>query len=197
MILYCATTNPGKLREFRLAAERFGRGQVEIESLPDLGALAPVEETGDTFEANAVQKALYYSRHAPDLLFAEDSGLEVDALGGAPGVRSARFAGESATDQENNRLLLERLSGERNRAARYVCIAALAERGELVKTFRGTVDGEILESPRGENGFGYDPLFFYPAYGAAFAEVSPDRKLMVSHRGRAIALLLGWLITHR
>lgn len=197
MILYSATTNAGKLREFTLAAERFGRGQITIESLPDLGAIEPVEETGDTFEANAVQKAVHYSRRAPGLLFADDSGLEVDALGGAPGVRSARFAGESATDEENNGLLLEQLRGVRARAARFVCVVALAERGAPVRTFRGVVEGEILEEPRGQNGFGYDPLFFYLPYGAAFGEVSAERKLMVSHRGRALALMLGWVITHR
>ncbi len=197
MILYCATTNPGKLREFRLAAEVFGRGQVSIESLEELKALEPVEETGDTFEANAITKAVAWSRHAPGLLFADDSGIEVDALGGAPGIYSARYAGPKASDEENNRLLLDRLRGVSTRSGRFVCEIALAEHGELVKTFRGVVEGEILDEPKGANGFGYDPLFFYPPFGCAFGEVSLERKMMVSHRGRALALMLGWAITHR
>ncbi len=197
MILYCATTNPGKLREFQLAAHVFGRDRLTVETLPGFRDLPKVEETGDTFEANAVQKALAYSRHAPGLLFADDSGIEADALGGAPGVRSARYAGEQATDEDNNRLLIEQLRGAQNRRGRFVCVIALAEAGTLIKTFRGVVEGEILEAPRGQNGFGYDPLFFYPPFGSAFGEVSAERKMMVSHRGRALALMMGWTITHR
>jgi XTP/dITP diphosphohydrolase len=187
--LYCATTNPGKLREFRLAARRLGRS-VEIEPLPALSSIDPEEETGDTFEENAIRKALYYSAHAPGPLFADDSGLEVDALGGQPGVRSARFAGPGATDAANNLLLLEKLRGLEPRTARFVCVIALAEKGRLAATFRGVVEGEILDQPRGQNGFGYDPLFFYPPFGCTFAEVSGERKLMVSHRGQALRQLL-------
>jgi XTP/dITP diphosphohydrolase len=187
--LYCATTNPGKLREFRLAAERLGRN-VEIATLPNLSSIDPAEETGDTFEENAVLKAVYYSAHAPGPLFADDSGLEVDALGGEPGVRSARFAGAAATDQANNLLLLEKLRGLEHCVARFVCVIALAERGALLATFRGVVEGEILHEPRGPNGFGYDPLFFYPPFGCSFGEVSGDRKLLVSHRGQALRQLL-------
>ena len=186
MKLYCATSNPGKLREFALAAGR------DWELVPMTG-VAPCEETGETFEENAIQKAVYYSRHAPGLLFAEDSGLEVDALGGAPGVRSARFAGEGATDVDNNRLLIEKLRGVGNRRARYVCAIALAEAGKPLRTFRGEVEGRILDEPRGANGFGYDPHFFYEPFGMTFGEASPEQKLRASHRGRALAEMLKYL----
>ena len=192
MTLWCATSNPGKLREFRLAAERLGQGQWRIVPLT---GVPPCEETGRTFEENAIQKALYYSQHAADTLFAEDSGLEVDALHGAPGVHSARFAGPGATDAGNNRLLIARLRGEPNRAARYVCAIALARQGELLGTFRGEVEGQIVDEPRGENGFGYDPHFFYPPFNLTFAEVPPERKLEVSHRGRAVDSMLRFLIS--
>src|SRR6185436_14280832 len=140
-------------------------------------------------EENAIEKAVYYSRHAQGLLFAEDSGLEVDALGGAPGVRSARFAGEGARDEDNNRLLMEKLRGVVDRTARYVCAIAVARDGKALRTFRGEVEGRIVDEPRGVNGFGYDPYFYYPPFGMTFAEASPERKLEVSHRGRALAAL--------
>lgn len=189
MTLYCATTNPGKLREFRLAAER----RFDIVPLTDLAAIEPPAETGQTFEENAIEKALYYSAHAPGPLFADDSGLEVDALGGAPGVISARFAGAGATDEDNNRLVLERLGNAAQRTGRFVCVIALAEKGRLLHTFRGVVEGLILDAPRGPNGFGYDPLFYYPPFGCSFGEVSGDRKLTVSHRGRALDAMMQWL----
>ena len=186
MTVYCATGNPGKLREFRLAAEQAG---ILVEPVPGFAALPPCTETGATFEANAVLKAEYYGRHAPGLLFADDSGLEVDALGGAPGVYSARFAGPGSTDDANNQLLLEKLRGVRNRSARFVCLIALADRGCLLETFRGVVEGAILEEPRGPHGFGYDPLFYYPPFGCSFGEAAPERKLTVSHRGAALRAL--------
>lgn len=189
MRLFCATTNPGKLREFRMAA----RGAVEIAPLPALQDLPPLRETGATFEANAVQKALYYSALAPGLLFADDSGLEVDALAGAPGVRSARFAGPEATDEANNRLLLEQLRGVADRTARFVCVIALAEKGRLLATFRAAVEGHIAHEPRGHNGFGYDPLFFYPPFGCTFGQVEAEQKFAVSHRGQALGAMLEWL----
>jgi XTP/dITP diphosphohydrolase len=190
LTVYCATGNPGKLREFRLAAEQSG---IRIETLPGLAALPPCEETGATFEANAILKAEYYGGHTPGLLFADDSGLEVDALAGAPGVYSARFAGPGATDEANNRLLLDRLRAVPNRSARFVCVIALADRGRALRTFRGTVEGRILEEPRGPHGFGYDPLFYYPPFGCSFGEASPERKLTVSHRGAALNALFGHL----
>jgi len=191
--LYCATTNPGKLREFRLAAERLGGGKFEIVPLADLGAIEPPEETGQTFEENAVQKALYYSAHAPGMLFADDSGLEVDALGGAPGVHSARFSGPHSTDQTNNRLLLEKLAGVANRTARFVCVIALVEGQRLRGVFRGAVPGVILDEPRGSSGFGYDPLFYCPALGLTFGEASAGRKFSLSHRGQALRAMLSAL----
>jgi XTP/dITP diphosphohydrolase len=184
--LYCATSNPGKLREFRLAGERFGIGVLEV---PGLQEIAPCEETGRTFKENAVLKATYYGQHAPGLLFADDSGLEVDALGGAPGVVSARYAGPGATDAQNNALLLGNMRGREKRRARFVCVIALANRGEVLRTFRGVVEGEILDEPRGPEGFGYDPLFFYPPYRKSFGEVSVEEKMAVSHRGRALTAM--------
>lgn len=193
MTLYCATTNPGKLREFRLAAEKFGHGRFEIMPIPNMRDIDAPEETGKTFEENAIQKALYYSGYAPGVLFADDSGLESLALGGAPGVESARFAGPGATDEANNRLLLEKLRGVSPRASRFVCVIAVAKKGQLLRTFRGVVNGRILEVPRGPNGFGYDPLFWYPPFASSFGEISAERKLLVSHRGRALKEMLDWL----
>ncbi|HET9319776.1 MAG TPA: RdgB/HAM1 family non-canonical purine NTP pyrophosphatase, partial [Bryobacteraceae bacterium] len=178
--------NPGKLREFRLAAQRFG---TEVLELPGLKEIPPCEESGTTFKENATRKAIYYGSHAPGLLFADDSGLEVDALGGAPGVVSARYAGPGATDAMNNALLLGNMRGREDRQARFVCVIALANRGELLRTFRGVVEGEILEAPRGAEGFGYDPLFYYPPYGRSFGEISTDEKMAVSHRGKALTAL--------
>jgi len=188
--VYCATGNPGKLREFRLAAELAG---IRVETAPGLAGLPPCEETGATFEANAILKAEHYGAHAPGLLFADDSGLEVDALGGAPGVYSARFAGTDATDEANNRLLLERLRGVRDRTARFVCAIAMVEGACVLQTFRGVVEGHILEEPRGPHGFGYDPLFFYPPFGCSFGEAEPARKLTVSHRGAALRAMFRYL----
>jgi XTP/dITP diphosphohydrolase len=183
--VYCATTNPGKLREFKMALE----GTVAVETLPGLESMIPADETGTTFEANAIEKALYYSKHCNGYLFVDDSGLEVDALGGAPGVYSARFAGPDATDQTNNRLLLDRMSGVINRTARFVCVVALAKSARLVRTFRGVVEGQLVEEPRGANGFGYDPLFFYPPFGCTFGEAPLERKMEVSHRAQALRAL--------
>jgi XTP/dITP diphosphohydrolase len=190
MKILCATGNPGKLREFRLAGELFG---VDVEALPDLKSIAAPEETGATFEENARLKAEYYSRFTTDLLFADDSGLEVDALGGEPGVYSARYAGEHATDEENNRLVLERLSDNPHRTARFVCVIALAQGGETVATFRGEVEGELLKGVRGPAGFGYDPLFYYPPFGCSFGEVDGEKKFGVSHRGNAVRAMLSYL----
>ena len=189
MRVYCATTNPGKLREFRRALE----SSVEVETLPGLDSLPVCEETGATFEENAIQKALYYSKHVNGYLFAEDSGLEVDALGGQPGVYSARFAGPGATDEANNRWLLERMRGTPDRTARFICVAALTESGRLVRTFRGEVEGRLAEEPRGSNGFGYDPLFFYPPFGRTLGEVPLERKMEVSHRAKALRAMLEYL----
>lgn len=189
MTLYCATTNAGKLREFRLAA---GNG-IEIEPLPNLDRIAPCVESGATFEENAEQKARHYGKHTAGYMFAEDSGLVVDGLGGEPGVHSARFSGPAATDEQNNRLVLERMASLVDRTARYVCVLALAKDGRVVRSFRGEVQGRILYSPRGENGFGYDPLFYYEQLGRSFAELSLPEKQTVSHRAQALALAVEFL----
>lgn len=180
MIVYCATSNPGKLREFQLAAPDF-----DLRQLPR--PVPPPEETGSTFEENAALKALYYGGFADGHhLFADDSGLEVDVLGGAPGVHSARYAGPDATDADNNTLLLQRLSGVTDRTARFVCVIALVKDGKLVRTFRGSVEGRILDAPRGSGGFGYDPLFYYEAFGCTFGEAPIGDKMLVSHRAQAL-----------
>jgi XTP/dITP diphosphohydrolase len=193
LTVYCATTNPGKLREFRQLAGLHGAGRLVVDTLPDLAAIAPPEETGTTFEANAVAKALGYGRLTSGYLFVDDSGLEVDALGGAPGVYSARFAGPDAGDEDNNRLLLERMRGVSGRAARYVAVVAVAHQGQLVATFRGVVEGLLTDAPRGNEGFGYDPLFYYPPFGCTFGEAPPEMKAQVSHRASAVRQMMAWL----
>jgi XTP/dITP diphosphohydrolase len=186
MIVYCATGNPGKLREFQLAAPDF-----DVRALPK--SVSPPEEHGDTFEANAIEKAVAYGRYTGGYLFADDSGLEVEALGGAPGVHSARYAGDNATDAANNALLLERLRGVDNRTARFVCIIALVLDGNLVKTFRGAVEGRVIDEARGAGGFGYDPLFYCPSFGCTFGEATIGQKMQVSHRARALAAMFTYL----
>ena len=187
MRLYCATGNPGKLREFRLAA---GLAPVEIELVPGFRQLPPCVEDGATFEENAILKARHYGAYVDGLLFADDSGLEVDALGGAPGVYSARFSGPHATDESNNRLLLEKLRGIPDRTARFVCAVALVEGQQVRGVYRGTVEGRIIDDARGPNGFGYDPLFYYPPFGSTFGEAEDDRKFEVSHRGQALRKMI-------
>jgi XTP/dITP diphosphohydrolase len=185
--LYCATGNVGKLREFRMAALH---APVEIELLAGYKQLPPCVEDGTTFEENAVKKALHYGPHAPGPLFADDSGLEVDALNGAPGVYSARFSGPGATDESNNRLLIEKLRGVRNRAARFVCAIALVNGGRLAGVYRGTVEGLIVDKPYGDAGFGYDPHFFCPQIACTFGEATAEQKFALSHRGKALRAML-------
>ena len=189
MILYACSTNTGKLREFASAGRESGIAGLAIEPLPRLKTIPAPEEDGSTFEENARAKAVYYSGFAEQLVFADDSGIEVDALGGAPGVYSARYAGPNATDAENNTLLLQTLEGIADRAARFVCVIALAQNGQALELVRGSVEGEILHAPRGEGGFGYDPLFFYPPRGCSFAELGAEEKFAVSHRGNALRAL--------
>jgi XTP/dITP diphosphohydrolase len=184
--LLCATSNPGKAREFALAAG----GRVTLEPLPGFRDIPPCVEDGATFAANAMIKARHYGAHTSGLLFADDSGLEVDALGGAPGVYSARFSGPAATDESNNRLLLEKLHGVADRRARFVCAIAVVDNGELSGVYMGSVEGLILEAPRGSGGFGYDPLFYYPPFACTFGEVEGGRKFTVSHRGQALRAMI-------
>ncbi|MCU1335779.1 MAG: non-canonical purine pyrophosphatase, rdgB/HAM1 family [Bryobacterales bacterium] len=186
MTVYCATSNPGKLREFQLAAPDF-----DLRQLPR--PVPPPDEDGSTFEHNAAIKALYYGGFTDGYLFADDSGLEVDALGGAPGVHSARYAGPEATDADNNTLLLQRLDGIADRRARFVCVIALVNNGKLVRTFRGAVEGHILDAPRGTGGFGYDPLFYYEPFGCTFGEAPIADKMRVSHRAQALEAMFTFL----
>jgi XTP/dITP diphosphohydrolase len=191
--LYCATTNRGKLAEFRMAAPAW----LDLQAVPDLTAVPAPDETSDTFEGNARLKAAYYSRFVPfgSLVFADDSGLVVDALNGAPGVHSSRYSGPNATTSQNNALLLERLAGITGRSARFVCVVALARSGSILGTFEGRVEGRILNTPRGTGGFGYDPLFYSDALGCTLAEASEEDKLSVSHRGEALRALFAYLET--
>jgi XTP/dITP diphosphohydrolase len=187
--LLLASLNPGKVREFAQALIPEG---FEVYGLDSLDDRSPVEETGATFQENARLKAEAYSLRTEMLVLADDSGLEVDALDGAPGVHSARYGGDGLDDAGRNRRLLQELAGvpDARRTARFRCVLALARRGKSLATFDGVVEGRILEAPRGENGFGYDPLFFHPPSGCTTAELSPAAKQAVSHRGQAIAALL-------
>ena len=201
--LFAATTSQGKLRDFRTAAQAH---ILQLDPLPGLATIPVPQETGVTFTDNATLKAVYYSRFAPgEMVLADDSGLEVDSLGGAPGVRSARFAADSGlvdspdandnTDVWNNMILLQRLAGvpPARRTARYRCILVAARDGEALHTAEGSVEGVILEAPRGTGGFGYDPLFYLPDLDRTMAELDIETRLSLSHRGRAIAALLPML----
>lgn len=182
--IYVCTTNPGKLADFAL-----GLTGIPLEPLPALARIEPPEENGETFEENAVAKALYYSRYSDEPVLADDSGIAVTSLDGAPGVYSARYSGKGATDTSNNELLLRNLSGHRDRSARYVCALAMAQSGRLLHTVEGAVDGWIIDSPRGTGGFGYDPLFLYTPLDRTFAELTPEERFSVSHRGNALRKL--------
>jgi len=189
MKIYVCSSNRGKLRETVSAANAAGLSEIEIGPFQEWQSLRAPEETGTTFEENAIAKAIYYSGFTSELVLADDSGLEVAALNGAPGIFSARYAGPAASDSDNNTTLLCELSTTAHRQARFVCVLALAHKGQLVTTARGDVAGEILLAPQGDGGFGYDPLFFYPALQRSFAQLSPSEKAAVSHRGKALRQL--------
>lgn len=182
-----ATTNMGKLREIR---ELLAGLPIELQTLRDYPPIAPPEETGQTFEENARDKARYYARATGELAIAEDSGLEIDALDGEPGVQSARFGGETSSYPEKFALIYQRLAdaGAGGSTARFVCALAVASGDRIVYETRGTVEGQIAPVPRGDGGFGYDPIFFYPPFGCTLAEAG-DRKSTVSHRGQAFCEL--------
>jgi XTP/dITP diphosphohydrolase len=196
LTVYLASTNSGKLREFRHAAE--GRG-IEVELLPGIENLPVCIEDGQTFEENACKKALYYSEWTNGMVFADDSGLCVDALGAGPGIFSARYAGPEANDEANNQKLLLELAGvpQSKRTAHYVCVIALAQRGRILAVVEGTAEGLIQDEPRGTGGFGYDPYFFFPPLNQTFAELEIDTKFEVSHRGSAFRKLLDYLQPQR
>lgn len=198
-----ATSNAGKLRDFTGAAARHG---VEVQGLPRFSSLPLVVEDGDTFEANARKKAEEYSQAASgEIVVADDSGLEVDALGGAPGVYSARYAADESegpdahcTDEANNAKLVRELKDvpEPARTGRFVCVLAAARDGKTLATFRGTVEGVILDHEIGANGFGYDPLFYFPPIKKTLAELSAEEKSKYSHRGEAFRKFLDWYSAH-
>lgn len=194
-----ATSNAGKLRDFAGAAAPLG---IAIANIPHFSSLPEVVEDGASFEENARKKAESYSLAVPgELVLADDSGLEIDALGGAPGVHSARYAADqphaaegNSDDEANNAKVLRELKSipADKRTARFVCVLAVARDGQTLHTCRGSAEGFILDAPRGKNGFGYDPLFYFPQIGKTFAELSAEEKAQYSHRGAAFREFLEW-----
>jgi XTP/dITP diphosphohydrolase len=194
--LLLASSNPGKLKEFRaLAANADGVVPFDFQLLPNFSELPAFEESAPTFSENAAGKALHYCRFSDLPVMADDSGLVVDALGGAPGVLSARYAGSNATSVERiEKLLAEmRARGSKDRRARFICAIALAVRGRVVAVFSDAAEGEILEAPRGAGGFGYDPVFYFGSSAKSFAEMSADEKNRCSHRAKAFRKLADFL----
>jgi XTP/dITP diphosphohydrolase len=183
LILVIATRNPGKSTEIRSFLAGF---PVEIKDLNDFGPVPEIVEDGDSFDDNAYKKASFTAKILGLPTLADDSGLEVEALGGAPGVRSARYAGPNASDAENNARLLRELAGIANRKACFRCVLSLAVPTGFALTYEASCEGLILDEPRGHHGFGYDPLFYYPPGGKTFGEMTMDEKLLVSHRGKAL-----------
>jgi XTP/dITP diphosphohydrolase len=192
--LLFASGNEGKLREYRGLVRAAGR-DLQLELLPAFAQLPEFEETTPTFAENAAGKALYYGRHAKGLLFADDSGLVVPALGGAPGVLSARYAGPGAGNEQKIAKLLREMRDKRGpeRSAYFVCVITLVREGQPLAVVSAKVDGEILEQPRGGGGFGYDPVFYFAARGKSFAELDEAEKNTHSHRGKAFRRLLEFL----
>jgi len=190
--LVLATTNPNKVREIRALLAGV---PVEIVGLEGFPAIEPPVEDGATFEDNAALKARYYAAATGATAVAEDSGLEIDRLGGMPGVESARFAGADSSYPEKFARLYAMLdaAGGRESTARFVCAVAVARGDEILFSTRGTVEGRINAAPRGAHGFGYDPIFYYPPEGRTLAEVSDETKRAVSHRGAAFRALAAWL----
>jgi XTP/dITP diphosphohydrolase len=192
MRVLIATTNQDKLREIRSLLDGV---DVELLTLRDLPAIAEPEETGQTFQDNARLKARYYAAASGLMTIAEDSGLVIDALGGDPGVRSARFLRPNASYAERFTVILRRMAEhpERGRAARFLCAATVVDDDRVLFETVGRIEGEIADAPRGHNGFGYDPIFLYPPYGTTLAEVSEAAKLAVAHRGEAFRAVAAWL----
>lgn len=198
--IWLASSNPGKLRELEQAAQGHA---LEVALLPDFDRLPKCEEDAATFLGNALRKAFHYGRFSEDLLVAEDSGLVVNALGGEPGVRSARYAGPAraggpdTTDEANNRKLLAALAAvpEEKRMARYICVLVAVDRGEPLAIFSDSCAGRIAHEPRGRGGFGYDPVFFYPPLVRTFGQVAESDlalKNQHSHRGKAFRKLIAF-----
>lgn len=189
-----ATTNPGKLREIR---KILSGTPVALKTLADFPAIEAPEETGSSFAENARQKAFYYARATGVPTLAEDSGFEVDALNGEPGIYSARYLREDASYDERFADIFRRVreSGASDRSARFVCALAVARGEDVTFETRAAVEGQLASAPSGSNGFGYDPVFFYPPYGKTFGEVSDDEKTAVSHRGQAMRAFRDYLLS--
>jgi XTP/dITP diphosphohydrolase len=190
--VFLASSNPGKLREYRVLS---GDSPVELALLPNFTEVPLFEETALTFAENSAGKALHYSRFATGTVLADDSGLVVPALGGAPGVYSARYAGPGASDSDRVQKLLREmsaLSGD-DRKARFVCVTTLAQNGRAVAVLSDSAEGVIAKAPQGSGGFGYDPVFFFPQLGRTYAEITREEKNQYSHRGRAFRKALAFL----
>jgi XTP/dITP diphosphohydrolase len=195
MTLLIATSNPGKLREMQLLLSGL---DIELKSLADFPAIAEPEETGSTYWENARIKALAYAEATELTTVADDSGLEIAALDGAPGVHSARFLGADMPFPTRFEEIFRRLAnGDQPREARFVAAVALVRGRQILFETEASVDGLIAPAPSGSNGFGYDPIFFYPPFGKTTAACSDDEKAIVSHRGRALRNLARWLRTRR
>ena len=193
--LFVASSNQGKLREYRALAEPAG-ASVDLALIPNFDSLPVFEEIWPTIAENAAGKALHFSRLAEGIVIADDSGLVVPALGGAPGVLSARYAGPEASDTDRLQKVLGEMRGKKgeDRRARFVCVVAVAESGKMRGLFSASVEGILLEEPRGHDGFGYDPIFFFPALGKTYAEISREEKNLQSHRGKAFHKALDFLL---
>ncbi len=190
--VFLATSNPGKLREYSVLAGEFS---VELDLLPNLDDIPTFEESAPTFAENAAGKAQYYSKHSSGIVLADDSGLVVPALGGAPGVHSARYAGPNASDADRVRKLLRAMDGKEGseRRARFVCVTAIAQRGRVVAVVSDFAEGTLTKELRGTDGFGYDPIFFFEQLGRTYAEITREEKNKYSHRGKAFRKALAVL----
>jgi XTP/dITP diphosphohydrolase len=199
--IYFASSNPGKLAEFRALAEsdagETSSTTFRVEMLPRFESLPSFEENAATFGENALGKALYYSKLSDGIVFADDSGLVVPALGGAPGVHSARYAGPNANSADRINKLLQELAGKsrKERAAYFCCVLTVIRQGLPIAVMSNRADGELLEAPRGTGGFGYDPIFYLPELDKTFAELTPQEKNLYSHRGKAFRRVLSFLST--
>ncbi len=194
--LLLATTNQGKVREIKSFLEDL---PIAIQSLKELGQLNPFSETGKTFDENARGKSLFYSMNWEGLTLAEDSGLEIEALRGEPGILSARYSGEQATDEKNNQKVLDRMKDvpSEKRKAQFVSCMVLSQKGEVIKEIKESVEGSIAFEEKGTHGFGYDPLFYYPPLRKTFAELLQEEKNKVSHRGQALKKLKEFLLNYQ
>lgn len=194
--LFIASSNPGKLREYRdLALENMGN-TIEIDLFPNFGEIPPFDESAPTFAENAAGKALHYSRFVPGIVLADDSGLVVAALGGTPGVHSARYAGPNATDEDRYRKLLRAMEGKEGneRRAGFICVVAIAKQNRVLAVVSDCARGVLTKEPRGSDGFGYDPIFFFEELRRTYAELSCEEKNRYSHRGKAFRKLLEFLL---